>query len=244
MIKLPQFHIVIEGRSLEGASRTAYEQRIQGVISVIQSRKSGRLVLDWIRNCGTGLWVVVAPYGPYWRKRHGAENALAHGDLEIVDGAWWAMKVNFSAETWNMPCAKGSKLCGGPGFLADEVLLHEFVHAQRDISGLSRQVSLANTSLRAYDNEEEFFAVTVANLYISESGRGEDRTTGASRLRSSHKDDTLPETGDNVDLIQFVDTDYVRLIKKYCEQHPRLSRGLAGVNAQFNPFRTHYRLAS
>lgn len=108
MIKLPQCHMVIEGRDLDGPARTAYERSIQGVLSVIQSKRSGRPLLDWIRNCGTGMW----------------------------------------------------------------------------------------------------------------------------------------ESGDNVDPTQFVDPEYVRLVKEYCGQHPRLSRGLACVNAQLDPFRAHDRLAS
>jgi hypothetical protein len=96
--------------------------------------------------------------------------------------------------------------------------------------------------LSAFENEEEFFAVTVANLYISESGRAASAIPGQSRLRSDHGTSAL-SADEDWDLVQFLDPAYIRLVKKYCEQHPKLSRGLAGVNARFNPFRTHYRLA-
>lgn len=245
-IKLPEYFIVIEGRDLEGATQSAYEQQVRGIISTIRARKSGQLVLNWIRHAGLGLWVVVAPYGPYWQKRYGAENALAQPRAEMLSGDFgfqMAMKVNFSPGTWTLPCSANAALCGGGGFLPDEVLLHELVHAQRHISCLSKQVSLKGTSLSAFENEEEFFAVTVANVYISESGRAPSAIPGQSRLRSDHGSRTL-SADEDWDLVQFVDPDYVRLVKKYCEQHPKLSRALAGVNAKFNPFRTHYRLAA
>ena len=243
-INLPEYLIVIEGRDLEGATQSAYEQQVRVIISTIAARKSGRLVLHWIRHAGTGLWVVIAPYGPYWQKRYGAENALAHPKAEMLPGDFglqMAMKVNFSPGTWKLPCSATSAYCGGPGFLPDEVLLHELVHAQRHISGLSRQVSLKGTSLDGFGDEEEFFAVTVANLYISESGRSASAFPGQSRLRSDHGRGAL-SADEDWDLVQFLDPAYIRLVKKYCEQHPKLSRGLAGVDAKFNPFRTHYRL--
>jgi hypothetical protein len=243
-ITLPEYFIAIEGRDLAGAARSDYEQQVVATIKNIQARKSGRLLLYWIRHAGPGLWVVIAPYGPYWEKRYGKENALAQPEAELLSegfGVKWAMKVNFSVGTWALPCSAASTLCGGPGFLPDEVLLHELVHTQRHISGLDRQVSLKGTSLEAYENEEEFFAVTVANLYMSESGRTASAVPGQSRLRSDHGSGAL-SADEDWDLVQFVDPEYVRLVKKYCEQHPNLSRGLAGVDAKFNPFRTHYRL--
>lgn len=235
-IELPHYFIAIEGRDLSGAARTAYEQQIVGMITIIQARKSGQLVLEYIRRSGTGRWVTIAPYGPYWQKRYGAANALSTTDWP--PGA----KVNFSVDTWMGPAAVGAGLFGGPGYLPDEILLHELVHAQRQISGIDRDISLAKTSLSAFENEEEFFSVLVANVYISETGRTSP-TPGLSRLRSDHFAGALPDGEDN-DLVQLLDLDYIRLIKKYCDQHPKLSHALANVDTPFNPFRTHYRLAT
>jgi hypothetical protein len=57
-------------------------------------------------------------------------------------------------------CAKGYGVCASQD---DEILLHEMVHALRDMQGLTNPVP---TTLR-YKNEEEFLAIVVANVYVS-----------------------------------------------------------------------------
>jgi hypothetical protein len=57
----------------------------------------------------------------------------------------------------------------------DDLLVHEMVHALRFARGLLNSVP---TWDKGYDNEEEFFAILVANIYSSEKGR--------TRLRAGH----------------------------------------------------------
>jgi hypothetical protein len=242
-ITLPEHSIVIEGRDLDGAARTAYEQQVAALLRMIHAQHTGRLVLHWIRRAGKGIWVLIAPYGPYWQKKYGNANALSHGDLrlETISGDWsfslkLAMKLNFSPGVYTPLCAAGLSSCG-PGMLPDEVLLHELVHMQRKVSGISKAVSLKGTSLNDFENEEEFFAIAVQNLYISESGRAAGAGPGQTRLRADHARGAL---SDDRSFAQFVNPDYIRLIAKYCKQHPKLSSGLAYSDAPFNPFRTYY----
>lgn len=49
----------------------------------------------------------------------------------------------------------------------DDTLVHELVHALRDVRGQLLQVP---TRSKNYDNEEEFFAILVQNVYASEKG--------------------------------------------------------------------------
>jgi hypothetical protein len=63
------------------------------------------------------------------------------------------------------------------GHAPDERLLHELVHALRIMQGRRNTVPTEDT-VRNYDNEEEFLAIVVTNVYISAKGK--------SKLRADH----------------------------------------------------------
>jgi hypothetical protein len=71
----------------------------------------------------------------------------------------------------------------GPGTQKDAALLHEIVHAVRITHGLFHQVPMA-----VYDDLEEFYAVTLANMYISAKYPG-------APLRGDHKGTPLHKVG-------------------------------------------------
>jgi hypothetical protein len=56
---------------------------------------------------------------------------------------------------------------------ADEVLLHELIHASRQVSGVSRQRGVN----RSYDYEEEFVAIMIDNIYLPEKNKSLLRDT-------------------------------------------------------------------
>src|SRR5262249_52109870 len=62
-------------------------------------------------------------------------------------------------------------ICRPPMFArnpgSDGALVHELVHALRDLRGHYHQIPMRS---KAYDNEEEFFAILVQNVYASEKG--------------------------------------------------------------------------
>jgi hypothetical protein len=58
-----------------------------------------------------------------------------------------------------------------------KTLVHELLHALRDMRGQLNQVP-TETVLSEYENEEEFFAMLIGNIYLSEVGRTD--------LRASH----------------------------------------------------------
>jgi hypothetical protein len=53
------------------------------------------------------------------------------------------------------------------GLEDDDILLHELVHAVRRLHGRS----LCRASGNGYENQEEFFAIFLANIYLSEKGK-------------------------------------------------------------------------
>src|SRR5262249_51922405 len=73
----------------------------------------------------------------------------------------------------------------GPGSAPDEVLLHELVHSLREMEGHLNQVPTTGTNL-AYENIEEYLAVLVTNIYVSE------RDGPLAQLRFGHGGGLLP----------------------------------------------------
>lgn len=119
-----------------------------------------------------------------------------------------------------------------PGYGPDEVLFHEMVHAAR----------LLGKDDGALD-EEEFFAVLVANIYISEKGKsfGDLRYRYDALSRSM----TEAEVEPFVFLLQYdaaKKEDHYDLIDKFCRQHTQIAPMIAKAPGKFNPIRDYYTL--
>jgi hypothetical protein len=108
------------------------------------------------------------------------------------------------------------------------------LHATRQLRGLFNPVPLAFL----YDTEEEFFAILLANIYASETGRPID-------LRSDHHSFEHLDTDTNVKFLPKRDmSDYrYRLVDKLVHQEPKMVRELERVkHVPFNPIRRYYEL--
>jgi hypothetical protein len=79
--------------------------------------------------------------------------------------------IHFSPETAGHSCPAGA------GSLADETLFHEMVHALRQMQGKSNPIP-TESSLVRYDNEEEYLAIVVTNVYMSANNK--------TQLRADH----------------------------------------------------------
>jgi hypothetical protein len=118
----------------------------------------------------------------------------------------------------------------------DAVLLHEMLHAVRMTYGQSLQ---APTWDKDYDNEEEFFAVLVANIYMAE--------TGKARMRASHHGQSVLSPtlntsqsflGRDEDPPTTIQLENRRLVHKFVCQNHILSAHICGKStAWFNPIR-------
>jgi hypothetical protein len=125
-----------------------------------------------------------------------------------------------------------------PGQRPDEILCHELLHAGRYLGGDFHKIPIP--SMPDYDNEEEYFAVLVTNIYSSEKGR--DFTS----LRKSHKMRYRPEMTqiEEKPFIFLTEDDNLRLITKFCKQHPVIAPMIAKATANFNPIRDYYSMAN
>jgi hypothetical protein len=74
--------------------------------------------------------------------------------------------VRFTPGQWgkSAPCSQGLIAA-----LPDEVLLHEMVHGLRRLQGKRNALPTAG-ALKDYENEEEFLAIVIANIYLSVKG--------------------------------------------------------------------------
>lgn len=109
----------------------------------------------------------------------------------------------------------------------DDTLLHELVHGVRPPQRV-RQLMDQSTNDN-WDNLEEFFAVTVQNIYLSERGE--------KKVRSEHRTDvrTLPATRGGSAAFMANKTNYARI--KEALKREKLAQQLAKLESiPFNPF--------
>jgi hypothetical protein len=121
-----------------------------------------------------------------------------------------------------------------PGMKPDEVLCHELMHAARYLGGDAKTTPIP--SMPDYENEEEYFAILVSNIYSSEKGRGVES------FRKSHHITDKPEMTvvEAAPFVFLTEGDNHRLIAKFCSQHPVIAPMIAAAPAAFNPIRDFY----
>ena len=234
---LEQFNVMVEGRGLKGAAKDRYEAILTGMVRGIAATQAGAILLSWIKHKTTHRdWVIIIPYSKADEAELGHCNAYALDDLypvQVGRREIMAVPVRFTAENFMNTCHLG------PNQTPLEVLIHELVHAQRMVARIFDPVSLKGTSLDRYDDEEEFFAVMFTNIWSSAHAVTTVRTGNAQGLRDGHDYTQLSSE----DPAQFMrDPDKYRLIAKYCDKQPQLTRSLADIQVQFNPFRVYYQM--
>jgi hypothetical protein len=141
------------------------------------------------------------------------------------------VRIHFTPDMW-MPFSSGrssrfSHPPTGPGTRADEVLLHELVHACRDMRGVRYRLGVN----KHMDNEEEFLAVVITNIYLSEKGQTD--------LRASHRGYTILRDPD-----KFLDQTHINLQPRVLLERLRLAQftlfqSLTEIDAPFNPVRQY-----
>jgi Effector protein len=142
-------------------------------------------------------------------------------------------EVHFTPSIWVDYCNKQKK-GHKSGAQPDEILFHEMTHATREMRGLLNTLPLGFL----YDTEEEFFAILLANIYASETGRPID-------IRSDHHGFLHLTTDTDATFLPKKDmTDYrYRLVAKLVHQEPRMAHELGRLkHIPFNPIRRYFEL--
>jgi hypothetical protein len=86
-------------------------------------------------------------------------------------GTGTSSTIDYTPGMWG---PSGTAHAQGPGSLPDEILCHELVHAGRQMKGVQYNKKVSDF----YQNEEEYVAVVVTNIYMSEKKQ--------TKLRASH----------------------------------------------------------
>ncbi len=125
--------------------------------------------------------------------------------------------------------------------MPDDVLFHELVHALRMMSGMVEPMDMGNADHTArYGNTEEFYAVLITNIYLSERNAKENRGQ-ALRGNVGPIEQFQPLTGQEAQSKMFYER-YKPSIQKLCREmigftHGGGVAGLKDVPAPFNPIR-------
>jgi Effector protein len=178
------------------ADKESYKRQILGLLKQIQQYPTGRALLDQFTK-GASL-VRIRPYNMTepnaltlandidQQKYTVARGARLNYDPKntelykvIGEGGGANCNILFSPEVVEALRQKIRKahLGHAPAMAADEVLYHELVHASRMVAGLMN-TKAAN---RWYQDTEEYLAVILANIYVSDKG-------GAPAFRAFYSD--------------------------------------------------------
>lgn len=184
--------------------------------------------------------------------RHLAASLRYHGKAVAIipypdrDGNaqewWWGNQadnhsvIRFSPERGRSPCGAELKK-RRPASLPNEVLFHELVHSLRRVSGRMKGWKLRNgEALTGFDNIEEFIAILVTNIYISDVTNR--YKTGLRADWSSHS----PLDAKLADSYRFflLGTKAFNLVATLCDDNPGFTRMLSKVRAHFNPIAAYH----
>ena len=147
--------------------------------------------------------------------RTGAGGTTEHGDDVFVE---------LSPEAF----VKGSpSRPPGPGMDPDEVLFHELVHATRELAGVVYFMPVDKN----YDNEEEYLAIMLSNIYIRNKNKG-------AQLRADHDSGIFVDPDHFLDNVQRVNLAPRMLLERFRLQQLLFFNDLAKIDlsvANFNP---------
>jgi hypothetical protein len=225
---------ILSGKPIALDGDSSYEDDVSKVITRIASYQTGRAILELIRKHG---YVVVSPY------LGGDFNAETLGNAEFAGFSGRRAIIHFTPSIFETYLVfNGVKIPNVraliyTGMQTDTNLLHEMVHAARVLSGDFNMATLKDAAMKTYENEEDFFAIMVGNIYLSEQGKNH------AALRNSHllvtTSLTDAELGSQVFLFE---NKNFELIAKFCRQHPNISKMIAAAHAAFNPVREYLQL--
>lgn len=218
-------NINVDGESW-GARGANFETRTVGLIKQIQSSKVGSVLLQCLRE--TKYDVLIEP-------TDGGSEATRHKYVEVGGQLTPFMHrhgevfISFNPGAPNRSGKQISLGVAGLSLRSDQLkpideLFHELFHALHMLRSLPGLPQIERMG-QGFDNEAEFFAIMLTNMFRSERG--------SARLRADHSDKfhELNQTDREVWMKHFW------RFGKLKHQLPNLVRKLKGLNLPFNPLK-------
>lgn len=227
-MNLAAYRFTIDPQGLTGAAAATYTRKVHEHLRWIERVKTGKILLSGIKYYGRP--VTIKPYT--------VGNCNATATPRVVGGEREGL-VSYSPDTFSIHGAcSATRSRNNRGLYWDEILFHELVHVFRHVSGKRNRVPLS-AGLYNYTSNEEFIAVVVTNIYIS------DRTNKIkSGLRAGHQGFGALST-DLDESFEFFSSSTLTfgLIETLCQDHPGLSKKIAKdlANTKFNPLFAYYK---
>jgi len=139
----------------------------------------------------------------------------AAGRMMFGTGGGSNSVIWYTAGTWSE-----NRRPSGPGHQPDEVLHHEMVHASRQMRGVMNQMPVN----KGYDNIEEYLAVVLTNIYMSDKGQDVFRANHVSgtTMRGADADNFLHNS-------QNVDVRPTMLIQNFKDYQPSYYQALVDL---------------
>jgi|SRR5215204_713932 len=235
-----------QNEPVKKAAAKDYENGVFKVLLQIDQTQSGHALIGEIHRIGRTVTIVpLIPVGQdwtgasarpfdetaatrkHWLKRD--KDGDPYKDRERGTGAGSDCEIEFitsslAQRVYSEPAIKTPKKKPNPLALADEILVHELLHAVRDMAGASFRRRVPRQP--RYDNFEEFYAIVVANVYRSECGRSGVRSDNHSTFESMY-----------VDGKGFLRLHFNRMhLQRFCRRHENLAAELSKISTYFNPF--------
>lgn len=251
------FKILIDGGEGDIHQRE-YEQSVKWSLDLINHSKTGQALLTAIK--GTGKWLTIEP----WRKKEiNAETrpndwraATARGELRLgaksgkpLTSGWWNKKtIEGTGEGSHTRILYAPTMFGFggssaaafaptlPGIGRAAVLVHEMAHAYRNMNGHS-YLGPTMGGRAGYDNEEDFFAIVLTNIFVTDPTSAVQVRT----LRADHRGFAPLAAALSTSKGFLQDAANKRMLSRLFTQEPGLTNDLLGVNATFNPVKECFR---
>jgi hypothetical protein len=231
-----------------------YKAKIIGLLKEIKKRLSGQALLDEFKD--KNQFVKIVPYHGHninadvvapspSMEMHGTApgKPVSYQDRgsrreDIGDGRGASCTLHFNPDLFS------GAVSAEPAFAADEVLYHELVHACRYVNGKMDAIPMD----KHYTDAEEFLAIMLANIYMSEKGqtkfRGDHEGYTGIIDRKDHLERVLgdQDTRRFLDNPQHVNRSPVRIIENFRNDQRNFYLKLCRLpydRPKFNPVRQY-----
>jgi hypothetical protein len=234
-----KYSLKIDPLGLSGVAAGVYEYKVREHLTWIDCTTVGRLLLNSIawhaRNTPANLQDGSVPIQPYT----GAACNATINHKTLTRTGWSQPVVNYSPDVFTVHGACYASLQKDEtsrGLLPDEVLFHELVHALRGTSAQYMSLIPLSGGLKRYESREEFIAVLVTNIYITDPTK-----KSKSGLRRDHIQNTPLEKGldGSFEFYRSARNAYAQ-IAQFCNENHGFTKALASVKTRFNPIAAYY----